>query len=140
MTTTTFFTRRRDLTGQKFGRLTALAPAAGNRWTVSCECGNPNPKPVRTAGLLSGNTKSCGCLRKENTGRHAKVGERENFIDLYDFINHTYPQLEAIKNFLFQHDVKFQGDIYVVRGKAYGPYKSQVHAIAAAMQRVVKSE
>jgi len=57
----------RDLTGQKFGRLTALERAENTtrtRWICICECGNK--KTIFSSSLISGNTKSCGCFAKEN--------------------------------------------------------------------------
>ena len=57
-----------DLTGKKYGRLTVIELDHRNKdskayWKSKCECGNI----VITRGdcLLSGNTKSCGCLSKE---------------------------------------------------------------------------
>lgn len=66
-------TKFKDLTGQKFGRLTVLKlaykkPKNNNKgtrcyWLCQCECGNT--KNVLTEALKSGHTKSCGCLGKE---------------------------------------------------------------------------
>ena len=56
-------TKKRDLTGQRFGKLTALAPAEniGGRtaWRCRCDCGRETV--VKTGSLCSGHTKSCGC-------------------------------------------------------------------------------
>lgn len=56
--------------GQVFGRLTVIARAAnvgnGRAYDCRCECGNIR-KRVTSANLLRGNTKSCGCLRREVT-------------------------------------------------------------------------
>lgn len=56
-----------DLTGQKFGKLTVIEKAEnkGGRtaWRCACECGNETI--VSSTGLKGGNTKSCGCLRKD---------------------------------------------------------------------------
>lgn len=58
---------RLDLTGQQFGRLTALAPAANTAgrtaWLCRCSCGRE--LVVETARLRSGHTQSCGCYRAE---------------------------------------------------------------------------
>ena len=55
--------RRVDLTGQRYGKLTVLAPAenVGNRtaWLCRCDCGRETV--VKTYHLRSGHTKSCGC-------------------------------------------------------------------------------
>ena len=58
---------RRDITGQTFGRLTALRISGKRRqayiWRCMCSCGNETDVPV--SALTSGNTSSCGCLRVE---------------------------------------------------------------------------
>lgn len=59
-----------DLTGQRFGRLVVLgfheksAKAHDTLWLVQCECDRGVQKIVARSKLLSGHTKSCGCLRK----------------------------------------------------------------------------
>lgn len=57
--------RRRDLTGQKFGKLTAIRYSYTIKgkayWECECECGNK--KTVRANELLTGGTKSCGCSK-----------------------------------------------------------------------------
>lgn len=56
----------RDLTGQTFGRLTAIEPGYKNKkihWLCKCACGNQTT--VRSDGLTSGRARSCGCLQKE---------------------------------------------------------------------------
>jgi 5-methylcytosine-specific restriction endonuclease McrA len=59
---------RLDLTGRIFGRLTAIEDT-GERyrgaimWLCICSCGAKTR--VRSKNLLSGKTKSCGCLQKE---------------------------------------------------------------------------
>ncbi len=53
--------------GQTYGRLTVLAVAApgpGSR-TYLCRCTCGAEVVVRTGGLQSGNTRSCGCLARE---------------------------------------------------------------------------
>lgn len=59
--------RVNDLTGRKFGRLTVIGIEERNSrktyWVCQCDCGNI--KIARSDALLSGATKSCGCLKKE---------------------------------------------------------------------------
>lgn len=56
----------KNLLGQTFGRLTVIKRKGtiGSRalWRCRCECGKYTD--VRSIDLLSGNTKSCGCLGK----------------------------------------------------------------------------
>ena len=60
--------RHKDLTNQRFGRLTALVKEGRNHrnyalWRCRCDCGNE--KHVAYAELKKGTTKSCGCLHVE---------------------------------------------------------------------------
>lgn len=59
--------KRYDLTGQTFGRLRVISEAETRNkikyWNCVCECGNT--KKARTNSLMSGITKSCGCLMNE---------------------------------------------------------------------------
>ncbi|MBQ6539782.1 MAG: transcriptional regulator [Oscillospiraceae bacterium] len=55
-----------DIKGRRFGMLTALRPldkrSGGSvLWDCLCECGNHSEVPL--TALVSGNTKSCGCLK-----------------------------------------------------------------------------
>lgn len=57
-----------DLTGQRFGRLLVLEPAArrnGVIWRCRCDCGAEHQ--VRAGHLRGGNIMSCGCLARETT-------------------------------------------------------------------------
>lgn len=62
-----------DHTGKKFGRLTALHsdPARREHWICRCSCGAE--KSVSAGSLVSGRTKSCGCLARELSA--ARTGE-----------------------------------------------------------------
>lgn len=62
-----------DLTGQKFGKLTVKCFLEIKNetaiWECVCECGNIIRVP--NASLVTGGTRSCGCLKKENhTKKH----------------------------------------------------------------------
>lgn len=62
-----------DLTGKQFGELTVLYrdyneeakhPNRGSTyWKCKCSCGKE--KSILKGSLVSGATKSCGCLRKK---------------------------------------------------------------------------
>lgn len=60
-----------DLTGKRFGRLLVVSRADNivtsshsyTAWNCLCDCGNS--VVVRTSGLNTGNTKSCGCYMRE---------------------------------------------------------------------------
>ena len=58
---------KKDLTGQKFGLLTAIEPTnerdgSNVVWKCKCDCGNETF--ASTTALTSGGKKSCGCLLK----------------------------------------------------------------------------
>ena len=63
-----------DLTGFRFGRLIALHRTENKngrtRWMCVCDCGKEHP--VATTTLVSGGTRSCGCLHIEHAMRHVE--------------------------------------------------------------------
>lgn len=68
---------RRDLTGQKFGMLTAICideertkNSHKTYWWCQCDCGNPELKSIVGTCLTSGATSSCGCLEHPSGERN----------------------------------------------------------------------
>ncbi len=58
-----------DLTGQRFGRLIAVSIGSDRRhWTCLCDCGRS--VNVRSDCLKSGNSRSCGCLKRDSATKH----------------------------------------------------------------------
>lgn len=61
---------RNDISGKRFGRLVALSPLPKSNkkrnivWSCVCDCGESIS--VSSSQLVSGKTKSCGCLQKES--------------------------------------------------------------------------
>jgi len=69
--------RAKDITGQRFGMLTAIERTGEKRygcnlWRCKCDCGKETA--VVTSALISGNTRSCGCL--------ADQGKRSRYRDI----------------------------------------------------------
>lgn len=70
----------KDLTGQRFGRLTVVerdgtyvSPdglTTTPKWLCVCDCGNTST--VIGRNLITGATRSCGCLRKERLKRRKR--------------------------------------------------------------------
>lgn len=63
---------RKDLTGQQFGRLTVIGldntpGLSKTRWMCKCSCLNNTVVSVREDHLKSRATRSCGCLRLEES-------------------------------------------------------------------------
>jgi len=60
--------KKRDLAGQRFGRLLVLYDTGERKngcviWHCQCDCGCE--VDVRSSNLISGRTTSCGCYRRE---------------------------------------------------------------------------
>lgn len=72
----------KDLSNQKFGKLTAIKIVGTDKskrkvWLCQCDCGNQTT--VVGTYLSSGNTTSCGCIRRElNKTRAIKHGNYNN--------------------------------------------------------------
>lgn len=69
--------RARDITNQRFCRLVALERTGCRSdgsvvWACRCDCGNE--ARVTAKKLASGNTRSCGCLKREASLRNAVLG------------------------------------------------------------------
>ena len=71
---------RKDLTGQRFGKLIVVAEGEKKKgrmdsyWICVCDCGNTT-NPIAGYNLRKGITKSCGCYRKAvNSSRDTNHG------------------------------------------------------------------
>lgn len=83
----TLASKRQDLIGKTFGRLTVQSPKMlgdgtfSGKWNCVCECGNHSE--VSTASLNNGNSQSCGCLSidrsREVLGTHLMAGTPEYY-------------------------------------------------------------
>jgi len=68
-----------DISGKRFTRLVAIAPTNERRggkvvWSARCDCG----RSVRVTGhaLVTGNTRSCGCLKLETTVENGRRNKK----------------------------------------------------------------
>lgn len=70
----------KDLTGQKFGRLTVIGlhetETRKTYWVCQCDCGNI--KIVRSDSLQNGSIRSCGCLKKEQDKINLEANHKHN--------------------------------------------------------------
>ena len=79
--------KREDLTGRKYGRLTIIGydhtdSHGETYWKCKCECGNPDTVIIRRQSLITGSTKSCGCLFHEPENL---VGKKFNRLTVLSF-------------------------------------------------------
>ena len=86
--------RIEDLTGKRFGRLTAISvnkeiskQKGRTYWNCICDCGNT--KPIMAKHLKGGAIQSCGCLQKERTSETNKK----------DLTNKKFGKLTAIREY-----------------------------------------
>lgn len=66
----------KDYTGVKYGRLTVLSRDQNNHKMAKCLCICGQEKTVSIGSLITGNTKSCGCLKGDVFKDEAKRIER----------------------------------------------------------------
>ena len=85
-----------DLVGQKFNHLTVIKEGDPKKyynkktgkyeykttWWCKCNCGNEDLILVVGAHLKNGNTKSCGCFRKETARENIEKRKKRNVYDL----------------------------------------------------------
>lgn len=79
--------KAKDITNMKFGYLTAIEPTNQKYrgeiiWKCKCKCGKETLLPVPR--LLSGNTLSCGCLKKEVLKRNKKYYDGTSLVQSMD--------------------------------------------------------
>lgn len=72
---------KKDLTGQRFGKLVALEPTEERqgrfiKWKCRCECGTITY--VASGNLKSGHTQSCGCLYSKGELRIGQLLSEQN--------------------------------------------------------------
>jgi len=80
-----------DIIGKRFGRLTVIAfdGIRGRRasyWLCRCDCGNE--KVITRSSLISGNTRSCGCLKKEVNPTMTHGGSNTNLYRRWNRVRH----------------------------------------------------
>lgn len=91
-----------DITGQRFGRLTALKPTKNRNsrgsimWLCECDCGTI--KEVCKADINRG-TKSCGCLSREKASRRLiEMNKRECYRKVAkDLTGQRFGKLVAVR-------------------------------------------
>lgn len=86
----------KDLTGKNFGKLTVIERDLnkdGTFWICRCSCGKTTS--VASSHLLSGHTKSCGCLVKEKISFAVQAAKEANTCKL---VPHTkFGMLEVLQ-------------------------------------------
>ena len=78
----------KNLTGQKFGKLTAIQPTNKRKhgsviWECQCECGNKHL--VSAEVLLSGKSNSCGCLQSKGNAKIKDILQQNNILFISEY-------------------------------------------------------
>lgn len=78
----------KDLTGNRFGRLTVIQrqPTVNGKTFYLCKCDCGNTKLIIGSSLSDGRTRSCGCLQKEKAREYVETHKRthgETYTRLY---------------------------------------------------------
>ena len=68
------------MVGRRFGRLVVIGKAGQGKWKCQCDCGNVSI--VFGSNLRRGNTRSCGCLKRDTKSRfrHGKSYEPVHWV------------------------------------------------------------
>jgi len=85
--------KKHDLTGQRFGRLTVIHPSEKKKWGAylwDCVCDCGKEYAAHTRSLLTGRTRSCGCLHKDTL-------TRRNSLKFNDLTGKRFGRLLVIK-------------------------------------------
>lgn len=84
---------KRNIVGLRFSALKVVEDLGGNKCRCICKCGNE--KIVYKNNLISGNTKSCGCLKKGRTGRKKGGKNFERKDEPFKLTADNYYSIEA---------------------------------------------
>lgn len=95
----------KNLKGKVFGRLTVIELSKKSKpgkiyWECLCQCGNI--KSISSNSLLSGNTKSCGCLRKEIVSS-SKSTHKKSYSPEYNCYHHMLKRCYNKNNNVYQY-------------------------------------
>lgn len=138
----------KDLMNQQFGRLTVVEFLGSNNkrsilWRCICECGNNN-FITTSHHLLSGNTKSCGCLKSIGESNIAILLSKNNidFIQQYKIEDAIYPDTKGSMRFDFylpkeNRLIEFDGEQHF---SASGGWNDEKNLVLVQTRDKVKNE
>lgn len=134
--------RIKDISGEKFGRLTALYPTdrrdekGSVYWHCRCDCGNE--VDVTEDGLTWGNNKSCGCRKRETQERiHEQLHHVEGTcVEILEKRKHRSDNTSGFRGVYpagkgkFKAAIRFQGKYYSLG--THGSFEEAVMARLSA--------
>ena len=132
---------KRDLGGQRFGRLTALYPTERRTrsgsvyWHCRCDCGGETE--VSESGLVYGGYKSCGCLQRET---RKQIPEKLHLVDgtcveMLEKRKHRSDNKSGFRGVNLTKNGKYRVSIGFQRKRYYiGMFASYEEAVAARVE------
>ncbi len=140
--------RRLDLTGHRYGRLLVLGPAQtkegdaeGVYWDCVCDCGKRCI--CHKENLRAGNTRSCGCMQKEQRKKNMKTAIHfvdgtcvERIASQRTYANNTsgHRGVYRRENNRWRASIGFQGKMYNLG--SFDRYEDAVEARLKAEQEL----
>lgn len=115
-----------NLEGKIFGRLTAIKPTSERYfgsivWECKCSCGNP--VHVEAASLVSGNTKSCGCMHTESANLRWAKNKNDN---VHGYIDNTCISQIRSKEIRSDNTTGITGVCYNKKDRGYKKYRARI--------------
>lgn len=100
----------KNLIGQRFGRLVVLKDSGkrtrgdhgGVIWTCKCDCGTI--LDVASSSLVAGDTRSCGCLLKENAIKNGKASVK-------NLVGQKFGMLTVIRDSTLRYNTKTGSEV-----------------------------
>lgn len=128
----------RDLTGQRFGLLTAVEPTAERKngytvWRCRCDCGGEILAPSRY--LKNGWTADCGCVPKEKRRRDL-TGQRFGRLTVLEDTGRT----DARGHCLWRCRCDCGNEVETTSGQLLAGYKKSCGCLALSRRRAPKRE
>lgn len=118
-----------DITGQKFGKLTAIKPTSERNlsghimWICKCDCGNICK--VGSSYLINGHTQSCGCANSIGEAKIQQILEENNikFVKEKSFSDFQYDNGKYPKYDFYLPDynrlIEFDGEQHYKESKLF---------------------
>lgn len=132
-----------DLTGQTFGRLTAIErikPSNDRKywWKCLCQCGKE--VSIRTVSLRSGDTKSCGCYQSECSSKTHKKAPYYWIFTEFQRVNKYKNRLTTISFEDFVEFTKINNCHYCAAPITWIPHSSNNESKAYNLDRMDNSK
>ena len=137
--------RSKDLSGKTFGRLYVRRYLGNMTWECECSCDKHSIIKVLTCNLVSGSTKSCGCLKNESRDSKEeyievinkyieKFGDNPYIDDVAKYLNihkenarHNLIKYNLMGYINKSFGSHYEHDLYVYISKFIGKDKIKLH-------------